>query len=343
MELIKPKFENNNIPIIFGVDGNFVPYLGVTIKSIIDNTSANNNYDMVILNTDINKYDQKRIKSMEQDNVSIRFYDMNELMNKYSEYWCADGQYTLSIFYRFFIPQLFKDFGKILYLDADLVLNCDAKELYSIDLGENVIGACADVPRQLEGDFYEKFIMQTLKIKTNQYFNAGMFVLDITKIDENTFLKQCVMALSDLNYPTFNDQDVLNYLFKDKVKYLDNSYNLSWNCLHHWTDSEEKLPSETFTAYQRALENPKIVHYAGGMKPWKNPELYLSEYFWKYARQTVFYEEIIYKNIQSLSCDKRKKGFSFTSIFSIDGGKNKRHTVITILGIKLKIKKGKNA
>lgn len=42
-----------------------------------------------------------------------------------------------------------------------------------------------------------------------------------------------------------------------------------------------------------ACENPKIVHYALGAKPWHNPDMFLGFYFWEYAKDSPFYDEII--------------------------------------------------
>ena len=39
-----------------------------------------------------------------------------------------------------------------------------------------------------------------------------------------------------------------------------------------------------------------ILHFTSGNKPWIKPQLSLSYEFWRIARETDFYEEIIYKN-----------------------------------------------
>ena len=49
IQTVSPAFDKNNIPVVFATDNNFVPYLGVTIKSLVENSSEENNYDIVIL------------------------------------------------------------------------------------------------------------------------------------------------------------------------------------------------------------------------------------------------------------------------------------------------------
>ena len=297
IQTVSPAFDKNNIPVVFATDNNFVPYLGVTIKSLVENSSEENNYDIVILFSNVDEYNRKRLKSLEEKNVSIRFYDMTDLMEEYKDDWYVHSNWSDAVYYRFYIPQIFINYSKVVFLDADTIIKFDISELFNMDIGTNQLAAVQDIPRMQDNDFHSQFIKEKLEIKCCQYFNAGVLVFNLQYINNRTFLAQSMEALKKLENPFFQDQDVFNYIFKNNVYYLDNSYNTSWNCVHFWTNCRENLPKEIYAKYHLSLMNPKIIHYAGAYKPWKQPWLYYSEYFWKYARQTVFYEEIIYKNI----------------------------------------------
>ena len=86
----------------------------------------------------------------------------------------------------------------------------------------------------------------------------------------------------------FPDQDLLNIALKDHVLEIDHQWNLFVGCLDLFYPAEVQ---------KFILKNPKIIHWAGREKPWKYPEIALSDYFWKYARQTPFYEEILQKGL----------------------------------------------
>ena len=75
---IKPAHKNNNIAIAFAANEEYVIYTAVTIRSIIDNASDSNNYDIVILYTEISDENIIKIISMADAhaNVSIRFVDI---------------------------------------------------------------------------------------------------------------------------------------------------------------------------------------------------------------------------------------------------------------------------
>ena len=40
-------------------------------------------------------------------------------------------------------------------------------------------------------------------------------------------------------------------------------------------------------------ENFYVLHFTSGLKPWSRPELPLSRYFWKYAKNSAFFERIV--------------------------------------------------
>lgn len=53
-EFLRPAFKENNVAIFFNCDEKYVPYLAVTISSIIKNSSDRFNYDLIILYKNIN-------------------------------------------------------------------------------------------------------------------------------------------------------------------------------------------------------------------------------------------------------------------------------------------------
>ena len=296
---IKPIFDKNYIPIVFATDDNFVPYLYVAMYSLISNADENNNYDIVILYSKINNYNISRLLELSSDNVSIRFFDMTEYMNKYSDVWYTHWNYSDAVYYRFFIPEIFSNYDKVLYLDGDVIFNCDVSELYNVYLKDNYIAAVQDISQQMTGYIGETFRENVLKVKRENYFNTGILIFNIRLLKTVEFLDECIKTLKKLKNPLFPDQDVLNKVCDGHVKYLPYNYNLMWNCLHYYTDAKDRMPETTYNEYKEAWKNPKIIHYAGAYKPWKQPWLEYSDLFWKYARQTPFYEEIIYNNCKS--------------------------------------------
>ena len=71
---------NNTIPIFFASNDKYVPYLDVALISLIAHTSKNNQYEIIILKSDISEENQEKLKKHAQENVAIRFYDVKDIL-----------------------------------------------------------------------------------------------------------------------------------------------------------------------------------------------------------------------------------------------------------------------
>ena len=59
-------------------------------------------------------------------------------------------------------------------------------------------------------------------------------------------------------------------------------------------------PNDAYDSYMVSRNNPKIIHYAGYEKPWVNPNCDFASLYWRYARETPFYECLL-KNVAQAS------------------------------------------
>ena len=58
------------IPIFFAVDDDYVPFLAVTLQSLIENASKNYYYSIKILYTNMQEENKKKLAKYESKNVS---------------------------------------------------------------------------------------------------------------------------------------------------------------------------------------------------------------------------------------------------------------------------------
>ncbi len=306
---ILPAFHKDNIPVVLSSDDNYVPYLYVCLHSIIANTSTNNCYDICILENGISTDNKAKIKKLEAKNISIRFISVAVFINKIKTKFPVHHHFSIATYYRFFIPEIFKEYDKVLYLDCDMLILDDVAKLLNTNLEDKYIAAVRDVEmyRACYNDYYymsnwTKYLKNTLKINnTSGYFQAGVMLFDINKLNAFNFRTKCIDFLSKIN-PTYVDQCIMNHVLQEHIKYLDYEWNVLWH-LPFCVKIEQQLPISVYRKYKKSITNPKIIHYAGEIKPWKKPEAPLADLWWKYARQTPFYEEFLQKlciqNIQS--------------------------------------------
>lgn len=301
-----PAFEKNNVAVVLSCDENYVNYLGVTLNSLFAHSNKSFNYDILVLHNDISLCHQKEIQSIsDESNHSIRFIKISNLLSKdIQEKFFITGHFSQATYYRFFIPYLFKHFEKVVYIDTDLVVNRDIQELYNTELSPQfLLAAVQDVElvrltldKSFNG-YWSEYLSDTLRIRNNKnYFNAGVAVFNVKQMLAENITEAFFSTLDRIGNPKLVDQDILNIVCENRVKFLD----LRWNVLYQipiWgKDWKNVLPCSILNKYLDSFKDPYIIHYAGQIKPWNDPSNELADYFWLHARNTIFYERIIFDN-----------------------------------------------
>ena len=344
---IHPKFENG-ICVCFASDNNYVPYLAVTIKSLIENSSSNNYYEIYILNDNIETISKNRILEMSNSNIYIRFIEINLYIKpNIKDKFYIFGHFSQSIYSRFFIPIIFKHFEKILYLDCDLIILDDIAKLYNLKFFENeFLLAAHDTIMRLNTlkkdnsvEFWKNYLKNKLKLKNiYNYFQSGVLLFNIESWIKYNYTEKCIDILTQIENPKYPDQDVLNSVCQDNVRFIDLNWNVEWCIPIYYSKEEIEFFSKNIYRFYEVYDSPKIMHYCGHEKPWTNPNYLKSNLWWKYARMTDFYEEIIYKNCSNNIHHSNNNRFSIADfILSVENSNN--YFSIMILGIKISIKK----
>lgn len=266
------------IPIFFSVDDNYVPFACVAICSMIENASKEYDYKIKILNTGLKEENQNKLKRLENTNFDIEFVNINEKIKNIADDLSLRlrDYYSNSIYLRIFIPSLFNNYKKVLYLDADIVVIDDISKLYFEDIGDNLLGAITDDVVNTNETFV-KYAKVALGLEKGNYFNSGILVMNLEKLREERIEDKFVHLLSKFNFDTIApDQDYLNYLCQGKVKFIHRGW--------------DKMPiyDETF-----AGEPLHLIHYNMFQKPWHYENILYEEHFWNYAKKTEVYNDML--------------------------------------------------
>jgi lipopolysaccharide biosynthesis glycosyltransferase len=306
--VIKPFKSKNNIPVVLSSDNNYAKYLGVTIQSIVNHSKDVNNYDILVLDGGISKNAKRLIsKSVENhDNISVRFIDIKQYTTDIDlSIFTLTLHFEVPTYYRFFIPKILSNYDEVVYLDCDLVVNNDIADFFNKhkDLGDNLIAATVDteIVRVINNkDNYSNemsnYIKNILKLDDPySYIQAGVLIFNNKKMIEESTTDKFIERLKEIGTPKFVDQCVINSVCKNRIKYFEQEWNVPWH-IAICNEYEKELPAEKATEYTQALNNPKIIHYTSQIKPWKQPELMQANLFWENARNSYFYEEIIFSN-----------------------------------------------
>ena len=293
MEKIKPVFTDNYVPICFSANDKYVPLLSVELESIIDHSSAKNNYDIVILTTGISDENQFRLLSQikHYSNFSIRFVNVGPAIygyNFYLETRLTNTKYSSEIYFRILAPTVMEDYDYVIFCDADLVVLDDIAKLLQFDCSNNLIGAVRDYEgiANCYNNNYErtKYRITELGIKQfDNYFVSGVLIFNVKKFNSQYSEKQ-LLDLAVSKKWTQYDQDLLNYICKDDVKIIGAEFDF----VEDIDNIFHSLPTHLLTEYEKSEKDPKIIHYSGGRKPWINISSKYNKYFWNYAERCPF-------------------------------------------------------
>lgn len=97
----------------------------------------------------------------------------------------------------------------------------------------------------------------------------------------------------------YNDQDVLNAHCEGNVLYLPWEWNVVHDCGGRVGNLFVQAPNDIYDAYMKSRSNPQIIHYAGFQKPWTDPDCDFASIYWKYARETPFYERLLKRVVKA--------------------------------------------
>ncbi len=304
-DILAPAFEQNSVPVVFAANNQFVPMFATCLRSVLDHVSANYNYDLVLLQSDISKENKAELLGMVEgySNVSLRFFDAARMVKNYK--LKANAHISVETFYRFLIQAVLPDYDKILYLDCDLVANADVAELYQTDVEGYMLAAARDPDflGQINGANLSTklYCEQEFKMKDPyNYFQAGVLLFNEKEMRKAYSLDEWLTFAS---HPyKYSDQDVLNLYCEGRVKYLDMAWNMITDCDHTRVSQViVHAPASVQAEYHKAHSAPKLIHYAGFMKPWHRPTEDYAHAFWDAARRTPYYEELMFRLMDGVS------------------------------------------
>jgi len=262
------------IPIFFAVDDNYAPYLAVSMRSLIDNASPDYQYNIYILIDKLNEYNTAVLCGMATDNVSVETINVTRKLDAFGDMLHLRDYYTKTTYYRFFIPALFPQYERGLYLDCDIVVKGDISQLYNVALGDNILAAAPEEV-MLMVDVFGTYVEAVLEVPRNEYFSAGILVMNLEKMRRVALEEQFVEILGRRTFRVTQDQDYLNVLCRGDFLMLDSGWNKT-------------------ACYDALVDTPvNIIHYKINWKPWHYKGVRFEEDFWHYAKMTP-YADMLY-------------------------------------------------
>lgn len=296
---LEPAFDEHNVPVVMASSNEYVPFLGVLLSSIIANASGENNYDIIVLSNGISPTNRQILETVleKRPNFALRFIEVSQILSNSD--LPSKHHISVTTHARYMLTEFLPNYHKVLYLDSDIVVDVDIAELYHTDIEDYMVGAVRDTVvagwYKMPGHPQKQYMDTVLKMRDPfNYFNAGVLLMNLDAMRARFSAKDLLDLACDDKW-MWLDQDVLNSICDGRVKWLSQEWNVMAHAdLNPYAKPEGFAPKWLQDAYNKAKEKPKLIHYAGRAIPCYAPDADLYWIFWRYARQTQFYEQLLF-------------------------------------------------
>lgn len=269
----------SEVDVALGFDANYAPHAAAVIASVVAHAPSAR-FRFIILHTGVTPAMQGRIAAsapgMRFVWIEVGADDMPAFEGR--------EHFSRAILFRLGLEKLApQDCRRVLYLDADITVLADVRELATVDLEGAPVAAAID------GYVDAKMFAEMWGLAPGPgYFNSGVLVIDLERVRAERLFTEAIRFFTRNDAKlTLADQDAVNWACWGRWKRVD----VAWNAQRHMAIPSliAEMPED------RRLNGraPKIIHFTGPEKPWTpgayHPWAWL---YWKSLERTAYARDV---------------------------------------------------
>ncbi len=267
--------------------------LSVMLKSLESNLEAICHVTINILFENFSESEKNKLTALiDKSKITINWVKIN---HERLQGLKINGHISIATYYRLLIEETFPHLDKVIYLDADIIINrCICKIWRTGFKGKHLLA----VPHasKKSGIVSGERGLPSYKIlgipSDTRTFNAGVLMLNLKLWRRDNISSKVIDYLRKYHeYVLWWDQDGLNAILYDKWQALSATWNVMTNHLATFTTWEDSLLSKK--VYEQVCKKPAIIHFAGHPKPWH------SDYAGLFRNLYFYYVVLVSKKINS--------------------------------------------
>ena len=277
------------IHVCFGLHdatGRYSKFTGTAMLSLLENTKSDVTVHILHDNTLSDDNRAKLSDVAARFRQAVKFYNVETLCaDKLAEYLALvpdikTARVGVGAFFRFMIPKIFlPEIVKVIYLDADVIINLDIAELWAFDLGDKPLGVIPNIDNgSLKAHKFSLAVRDGF-VNYDDYFNSGVLLmnLEVWDAEENIILDGLrYRGTYPPDYELF-DQEILNYCFAARALKLPAKFNRM---------------VKNMRADGELVGGEKIYHYAGGkMGLGLDTDDAFNRLWWRHFIKTPWFDE----------------------------------------------------
>ncbi|MCL2009819.1 MAG: glycosyltransferase family 8 protein [Synergistaceae bacterium] len=216
-------------------------------------------------------------REVEFHNVTTYIEQLGDDTNRFVQ----KSAWSVGTLYRLAITDILP-LDKVIYLDCDIVVNMDIRELWDISVEECSCAGVLDIPH---GRFSSTTLGRRLMgCDPKKYVNAGVLLMNIPRMKEKLDIRQVCRWFERYRYcMNFQDQDLINSCFRGEIKFLEGRFN------------NRRAPFRD-DVYTLGVEDS--IFHATLTKPWNEPTgSFIDRLYWRAFLKTPWgrlpHEELV--------------------------------------------------
>lgn len=260
-KIMRNNIVSEKINIAFCINDKYSDNVGVVITSILEN-HKNDFFKFYIFSSDFSQKSYQKLNKLHKRYSNFEIKIINVDASLFKNLRSTIEYISIETYYRYIIPDLLLEEDKILYLDADLIVNKDIKSFYITNLNDNYLAGVHDL--WIESIDYAK------ELNLSQYINTGVLLMNLKQMRKDCLSQKLIETTHLLQDKIkYADQDIINIVCSGKIIQVNSIYNYA---LHNIKKEKSKR------------KKAAIIHYTGSQKPWGNKKVRMSSVWKKYNK-----------------------------------------------------------
>lgn len=268
----------NILNILYQSNDYYSVVTGVSMTSLCENNKDIGQINFYILNDSISAANIEKMQQVcNTYKRNLILVDTQVILQRLLDLKVAPFKNTYTTYFKLMaLKELEVPGGRIFQLDGDTVINGSLAELIDMDLTGYILAATYDCTMNK----YKSLIGIP---ETDKYYNGGVLLINQEMWRSEHCEERIVDHLKNVRNGYYTvDQDILNVLFRDKIKYLDLKYNFNSGFYIYGIRESLKMYGLREPYYnsveeiQKAYDNPVIYHCMGAMtgRPWEKDSIH---------------------------------------------------------------------
>lgn len=278
---MKNRQNNKAIPVVFVTDNSFLIPTATVIFMMKENKNKDTKYHINVIVVDCENEAASLFETLQSEDCKIEVISSN--LNEFEDI-VQISHISKAALLIFKIPELLRQYDKILYLDGDIIVRGDLSELYNIELEDQYLSGIADIE----------------SVGCNRRIvNSGVLVMNLKKMRECGVTQKLITTRANLGNIGSMDQKTLNLVLKGYIKFLPVKYNcvaiklIGYEKRNYPIQKVNELFETNYANNQKLVEDAIIIHFATNGKPWKYKYIPCATEWYDYYQRAPFEKPVL--------------------------------------------------